>query len=538
MKNMKALLLQCLAAAVVLTSTAFGQGTATATLIDAYVPLPGGGTAIYDSTGLPRYYKRMDGMGTVIAISPTAASNTATITKVSETNDNVVTITANNSFIVGQSVLMSGLTSATWLNGYYVTILETSSTIVVYQDPTLHGSLCQCSYGPSPDTGTASFNFSTTTSRTASYGEDYDTNYSGVNPLPDYGFGEISQEPGTAGGIGAGYGGLYVTPNRDYSAEQGRWLSPDPVIGDNAYIYVSDQPIVNTDPSGLQDCGDDCLIFTGPDGGGLGFGFDFGDWGDFGGGWGSWGWGWFGGSWSQGPGGRKIKSLFSSIATGITKPSAYSASLPYVDLSPNRPRTYGIVALGAAPPVMLWNAGVNVYDNVTDPNASGWKAGMFLARMWMGGAGGGLSAGTTPGGILGNEGVQGSLGLTEDLFDTPFYRKIPEKEFTFTKVREASLREKGRGFGWVSSRAEGSSLAKAKIEDGVTGFSVYEEDLDPFGATSIELRTSDHWEIDKDGSMTMRLTAQEMKALGGRGWENDVFFTFKKPITGVRVIRK
>jgi len=68
----------------------------------------------------------------------------------------------------------------------------------------------------------------------------------------------MGQETATAGGVAAGYGGSYTTPNRRYSAVQGRWLSPDPSISsENAYVYASNAPIINVDPSGLQDGGDD-----------------------------------------------------------------------------------------------------------------------------------------------------------------------------------------------------------------------------------------------------------------------------------------
>lgn len=86
-----------------------------------------------------------------------------------------------------------------------------------------------------------------------------------------------------------------------------------PIVGDNAYVYASNQPTINSDPSGLQDGGDDCgdcIVFESGDDGDD----DLVGWGPDGafGVWGSWGWGWFGGIWSQGPGGMNLKSLYSS----------------------------------------------------------------------------------------------------------------------------------------------------------------------------------------------------------------------------------
>jgi RHS repeat-associated protein len=143
----------------------------TATLKEAYIPLPGGGKALYGANGKVSYFQREDGSGNVRIIS------TPTQT-------------------LGSSV------------------------------------------GVAP------------------FGEDYDGN------LPfgmlDLSFGEMGQELATAGGVAAGYGASYVTPNRRYSALQGRWLSPDPIVSsENAYVYASNAPIINVDPSGLQDGGDD-----------------------------------------------------------------------------------------------------------------------------------------------------------------------------------------------------------------------------------------------------------------------------------------
>ena len=54
---------------------------------------------------------------------------------------------------------------------------------------------------------------------------------------------------------------LYTTPNRQYSNNQGRWLTPDPLGGDvtnpqslNRYAYVLNNPATLTDPLGLSGC--------------------------------------------------------------------------------------------------------------------------------------------------------------------------------------------------------------------------------------------------------------------------------------------
>ena len=48
--------------------------------------------------------------------------------------------------------------------------------------------------------------------------------------------------------------GLYVTPNRAYNANLGRWMNRDPIGiggGTNLYAYVGDMPLGATDPLGL-----------------------------------------------------------------------------------------------------------------------------------------------------------------------------------------------------------------------------------------------------------------------------------------------
>jgi|ERR1035437_1360450 RHS repeat-associated protein len=134
----------------------------------------------------------------------------------------------------------------------------------------------------------------TTSVNTAPFGEDFDDSCGTCsNSMYDFSFSDMGQDDATQGGIGAGYGGLYGTPNRTYSAVQGRWLSPDPVVGGNAYVYASNAPVVNSDPTGLQDgwdCSDDsCDVW-------LSWG-----WGDDGGYGGYWDWGWGGWGWSSDP---------------------------------------------------------------------------------------------------------------------------------------------------------------------------------------------------------------------------------------------
>jgi RHS repeat-associated protein len=185
---------------VLIAAPLFAQ---TVTLKEAYIPLPGGGKAIYGSAGTQTYYQRQDGLGNI-------------------------RITTTPSKAIGSSV------------------------------------------GVSP------------------FGENYDDDL--PNGLIDMQFQGMGQESATAGGVAAGYGGVYVTPNRTYSAIQGRWLSPDPIPGDNAYMYVHNSPILRSDPSGLQDgggddggdCDDGCISYDGGDDGGLDYsdpGIDFGDFG-------------------------------------------------------------------------------------------------------------------------------------------------------------------------------------------------------------------------------------------------------------------
>ena len=77
------------------------------------------------------------------------------ISNIVETAGNVVTLTvASGSYGAGQSIILSGLTTGTWLNGQTVTLLTgTTQTSLVFNDPTSHGA--QTSHS---ETGTALVN--------------------------------------------------------------------------------------------------------------------------------------------------------------------------------------------------------------------------------------------------------------------------------------------------------------------------------------------------------------------------------------------
>lgn len=66
----------------------------------------------------------------------------STITNVVETSGSVVTLTAANTLVASQTVQLSGLTTATWLNGLVVTVSATglSTSQFEFTDPTTHGA--------------------------------------------------------------------------------------------------------------------------------------------------------------------------------------------------------------------------------------------------------------------------------------------------------------------------------------------------------------------------------------------------------------
>lgn len=73
----------------------------------------------------------------------------AAITNIALTT-NVVTITANNNFAVGDTVTISGVTTATFLNGQTLTVLAGSLSAVVFTANFTHAN-----YGTAGDTGYA-----------------------------------------------------------------------------------------------------------------------------------------------------------------------------------------------------------------------------------------------------------------------------------------------------------------------------------------------------------------------------------------------
>lgn len=77
---------------------------------------------------------------------------TATITQVQIDLSNVCTITCANTFSAGEVVSLSGLTTATFLNGQTVTLTSATSTQIVF-------SFTHATYGPTADTGTVSLVF-------------------------------------------------------------------------------------------------------------------------------------------------------------------------------------------------------------------------------------------------------------------------------------------------------------------------------------------------------------------------------------------
>lgn len=96
----------------------------------------------------------------------------------------------------------------------------------------------------------------------AAFGEDY-SDASGSCPTclgtPDFTFSAMPQNDATAGGTSATWGDLFNPPVRTYSAQQGRFISPDPEASlfdpqsFNPYSYANNSPFISSDPSGAQD---------------------------------------------------------------------------------------------------------------------------------------------------------------------------------------------------------------------------------------------------------------------------------------------
>lgn len=82
----------------------------------------------------------------------------AAITNVSESAGNVVTLTVSNNIANGSTIKISGVTTATWLNGQTVTLTSASATSLQFTDGTAHGA-----YGPAADTGTVLFSYNAET---------------------------------------------------------------------------------------------------------------------------------------------------------------------------------------------------------------------------------------------------------------------------------------------------------------------------------------------------------------------------------------
>jgi hypothetical protein len=80
------------------------------------------------------------------------SSESSTISNIAETAGNVVTLTVSaGQWQAGDRVNLSGLTTGTWLNGQNLSLIAgTSSTSLVFNDPTMHG--LQASHA---ETGTA-----------------------------------------------------------------------------------------------------------------------------------------------------------------------------------------------------------------------------------------------------------------------------------------------------------------------------------------------------------------------------------------------
>ncbi len=88
---------------------------------------------------------------TSLSLFKYGGSLTAAITSVTVSGANVVTVTCNNSFLVGTHVVCSGLTGASFLNGVTLQIASVTSTQFT-------AAFTHAAYGPTADSGTATDN--------------------------------------------------------------------------------------------------------------------------------------------------------------------------------------------------------------------------------------------------------------------------------------------------------------------------------------------------------------------------------------------
>jgi hypothetical protein len=97
------------------------------------------GTASGDYTGLQVNVLETAFLGSNARLAE--FQNSCGITNVSEDVSSVVTLTVvNNKAVAGQTVLLEGLTTATWLNGRSVVLTTASATTLTFTDPTAHGT--------------------------------------------------------------------------------------------------------------------------------------------------------------------------------------------------------------------------------------------------------------------------------------------------------------------------------------------------------------------------------------------------------------
>jgi RHS repeat-associated protein len=520
-----------LAALLITAVCGFGQVSpqiATATLQEAYISLPGNATAIYDSTGTLRYYQHTNGLGSTTFVSPSTPSYSATITEVAETAGNVVTITAPNSFVVGQVAQLSGLTNATWLNGQTPTILTAANTNFTFTDSSSHGV-----YVAHSDTGTSLVSYSTTSVGYAPFGEDFDNSCGGgcKNGMYDFVFSSMGQDDGTNGSASAGYGGMYGTPNRTFSAVQGRWLSPDPVVdGNNAYIYASNAPTVNSDPTGLQDgwdCDDDsCDVWLS---------WDWSDGGFYG--WDGLDWGWSGdpsyltpnltgnsgGTWWVNQNNLSAAAFVASLATPSTYTFPTGEIKPVVYVGLEAAANLGVQDM------CLKNCGSISNAGETAEQRSNRYLTIFMQAI-------GQVAGSFHGGLFE---VQGAEVFSLEV-ETPFvHPDIIKTEAKFALIEKPLPPTEVEGFQQFK-RSDPTPLGrytwakKAGLSpEQEAKYMAAEGDSWYHDFRIGEVRTSDHWGELGTSTYTLGLTDEQMIAMGGYKVPSEPnLWLFKKPVSG------